>query len=422
MDAENPPQNEIARPEIALNDPELLADPYGGYGRIREETPIARGRLVNGNPVWVVTRYEDVLAVLTDRRFANNSRSLPGGDTDSTAEALVKFGISREHVAYLAGNIVHTDPPDHTRLRKLVSREFSVRRIAGLRPRVETITTELLDALPGHAEAGVVDLLEHFAYPLPITVICELLGVPPEDRKKWRGWSNDYTSVDPRRMDAMLGDMSAYVRDFAERRRAEPGDDLISGLALAHSTDSDRLSDVELVTMVLSLMIAGHETTAHLVCNGVVALLTHPDQLALLRENPALMPGAVQELLRYCGPIVSAMVRYAAEDVKLGDTVIERGDRVQVVLAAANHDPRRFADPDRLDITREPDGAGIQHLAFSQGLHYCLGASLAAQEAEVALAGLLARFPDLALAVEPRELEWGTIPTARQLVRLPVTL
>jgi cytochrome P450 len=220
----------------------------------------------------------------------------------------------------------------------------------------------------------------------------------------------------------MLGDMSAYVRDLAGRRRAEPADDLITGLTLAHSTDSDRLSDVELVTMVLSLMIAGHETTAHLIGNGVLALLTHPGQLGLLREEPELMPGAVQELLRYCGPIVSAMVRYAGEEVKLGDTLIERGDRVQVVLAAANHDPRRFEDPERLDVTRKPDGAGIQHLAYSYGAHYCLGASLANQEAEVALAGLLTTYPGLALAAEPEDLEWKTIPSARQLVRLPVTL
>jgi hypothetical protein len=377
---------------------------------------------VSGNPVWVVTRYEDVSAVLTDRRFVNNSRSLPGGDTESTAEALVAFGISREHVAYLAGNIVHTDPPDHTRLRKLVSRAFSARRITELRPRVEAISAELLDALPGHADGGVVDLIEHLAYPLPITVICELLGVPPEDRKTWRGWSEDYTSVDGRRMDFMLGDMSAYVRELAERRRAEPADDLMTALTQAHDTDHDRLSDVELVTMVLSLMIAGHETTAHLIGNGVLALLTHPGQLTLLREDPALMPGAVQELLRFCGPIVSAMVRYAAEDVKLGDTLIERGDRVQVVLAAANHDPRRFTDPGRLDVTRRPDGAGIQHFAYSHGPHYCLGASLANQETEVALAGLFSRYPRLALATEPEALEWRTIPSARQLVRLPVTL
>ncbi|HET8659335.1 MAG TPA: cytochrome P450 [Micromonosporaceae bacterium] len=409
--------------EYPLYTAALIADPYGGFGRIREEVPIARGRQWDGSPVWIVTRHDDVSAVLTDRRFVSNSRSLPGSTVDVQAEFLAStVGIPRDLVPYLAGNMVHVDPPDHTRLRKLVSRAFSARRISLLRPRVEAITEELLDTLPGHAVDGVVDLIEHFAYPLPITVVCELLGVPGEDRPRWRDWSRDYTSMDARRLNTMLAEISVHIRDLVERRRAEPADDLITALIQAHDEDSGRLSDTELVTMVLTLMIAGHETTAHLVGNGTLALLTHPDQLALLRADPTLVPGAVQELLRWCSPVVTAKLRYATEDVTVGDTLIRQGDRVQVVLGSANHDPRRFPDPEVLDLTRRPDAAGVHHVAYALGLHYCLGAALANQEAEVAFAALFTRYPKLALAVPAQRLRWQPIHGHRALVQLPVAL
>jgi cytochrome P450 len=384
------------------NAPELAKDPFGG------------------RPVWMITRHEDVNAVVTDRRLVMNCRSLPGG-TDDYVDMMVAMGVSADLAPYIAGNLVHVDPPDHTRLRKLVSRAFSARRITALRPRIEAIAGELLDALPGHASDGAVDLIEHFAYPLPITVICELLGVPVEDRPKWRGWSRDCASMNPARMNTMLADISAYILDLADQRRAEPADDLITGLTQAHDEDSDRLSDTELVTMVMTLVIAGHETTAHLIGNGIAGLLAHPDQLALLREDPSLMPAAVQEILRWGGPAVTAMLRHATEDVAIGDVTIKAGDRVQAVLSAANHDPQRYPDAERLDVTRL-DATGVQHLAYSNGLHYCLGARLANEEAEVALAAVLDRYPDLALAVPPDGLEWQPLPFSRQLIRLPVTL
>ncbi|MBO8199497.1 cytochrome P450 [Streptomyces smyrnaeus] len=406
----------------SLSDPGLIDDPYGGFGVIREEAPVARGDL-GGRPVWIVTRHDDVSTVLGDRRFVNNSLSLPGSTVDARAETLVGMGVSRDRVPYLAGNLVHTDPPDHTRLRKLVTRAFSARRVKELRPRVRVLTDELLTTLPGHAGPdGTVDFIEHFAYPLPITVICELLGVPASDRPRWRSWSEDYTSADIGRMDTMLAAMSTYLRELAEQRRAEPTDDLFTALLQAHDEDNGRLSDTELITMVLTLMIAGHETTAHLLGNGLVALLTHPDQLALLRGSPELMPGAVQELLRWCSPIVVGMLRYAAEDVTVGDTLIRQGECVQVVLGSANHDPRRYPDPDRLDITRPAGAAGAHHLAYSHGPHYCLGASLANQEAEVAFTALLGTYPHLALAVPREQLDWKPLPLIRQLAHLPVTL
>ncbi|HET8681313.1 MAG TPA: cytochrome P450 [Micromonosporaceae bacterium] len=409
--------------EYPLYTPELIADPYGCFGRIREDTPIARGRQWDGSPVWVITRHDDVSTVLTDRRFASNSRSLPGSTTDAQAEFLAgKVGIPRDLVPFIAGNLAHLDPPDHTRLRKLVSRAFSARRISLLRPRVEAITDELLDALPGHAGNGAVDLIEHFASPLPIRVVCELLGVPAEDKPRWGEWSRDYTSKDARRLNTMLAEISAHIHDLVERRRAEPAGDLITALIQAHDQDSERLSDTELVTMVLTLMIAGHETTTHLVGNGTLALLTHPDQLALLRADPTLMPGAVQELLRWCSPVVVAKLRYAMEDVTIGDTLIQQGDRVQVVLGAANHDPRRFPQPEVLDVTRRPDNTVVHHLAYALGSHYCLGAALANQEAEVAFAALFTRYPQLALAVPAQQLQWQPIHGHRALVQLPVAL
>ncbi len=406
--------------EYSISAPELTADPYGGFGRIREEAPVAHGRLADGARVWIVGRHDDVSAVLQDPRFVNNSRSLPGSTTDLYAESLTRLGLSDTLVPYLSETVTHLDPPDHTRLRKLVSRAFSARRVSCLQPRVRELTEELVAALPEHAVDGTVDLVEHFAYPLPITIICELIGVPAEDRPKWRTWSHDYSNIF--RLSGMLTESSDYIRALIERRRSEPADDLLSGLIQAHDEENEALSEAELITMVLTLMIAGHETTAYLIGNSVLGLLTHPDQLALLRDDPALMPAAVQELLRWGSPAVFAKQRYATEDVLLSGTLIKQGDVVLPVLGAANHDPRRFADPERLDITRRADGRGVQHLAYSYGTHYCLGATLANQELELALGALFGRFPDLTATVPAERLAWRPVPGTRQLVELPVRL
>jgi cytochrome P450 len=405
--------------KLPLTTHEVLSDPYGGFSRLREETRIARA-MWDGGPAWFITRYDDVNAVLQDRRFATNYRS--AGGIDTYADVLIQLGISPEHVPYLADSLVYTDAPDHTRLRKLVIRAFSARRIAALRSRMQEITEELIDALPGHADDGVVDLIEHFAKPLPITVICELIGVPVEDRDKWRAWNVDYSSKDPKRLNTMLGGLSAYLHDLSERRRAEPAGDLLTVLTQRHDEDEDILSDTELVTMVLTLMIAAVETTPPVIGTAVMALLTHPDQLALVREDPSLLPAAVQEVIRWCGPAVVSKIRYATEDIMIGDTLIKKRDRVQVVLGAANHDPRRYPDPERFDITRRLDTTGVQHFGYSRGPHYCLGAGLANQEIEIALKALLDRYPDLALGVPADRVEWKRQPVTRQLARLPVIL
>jgi cytochrome P450 len=408
-----------ARCEYSLSDPALAADPYGEFGHIREEAAVVRGLLWDGGPAWIVTRHSDVSAVLQDRRFVSNAGSLPGR-IDEDAEFMKRMvGIAEDVLPYLTGNLVYLDPPDHTRLRGLVVKAFTYRRIAKLRPRVTAITEKLLDALPGRAEDGVVELIEHFAVPLPVEVICEALGVPEAERPRWHVWSRRFIRSSPREIAATVTEMNGQIREMAERRRAEPVGDLLTALVQARDDASGRLSDAELVTMVLTLMIAGHTTTSHLLANGIAALLTNPGQLAALRADPALMPGAVQEILRWCSPSVLAKLRYASQDVMVGDTLIRQGERVQLVLASANHDPRRFPDGDRLDVLRPPDA---HHVAFGSGPHHCLGAALANQEAEVAFSTLFARFPELALAVPHHQLERTDGPVFFRLARLPVTL
>ncbi|KAA9378461.1 cytochrome P450 [Microbispora cellulosiformans] len=409
---------------VDLFDPQLASDPFRGYSRLREQAPMTRGSFPGlSSPIWIVMRYEDVRTVLSDRRFVNNPANVPGADVQNIREDLIEArGIPREYAPYILDSVLDADGDDHLRLRRLVSRAFTARRVAELRPRVEAITEDLLDRLPGHAEDGVVDLIEHFAYPLPITVICELVGIPEEDRPRWREWGRGLFSLEPGAASKPLRAIVDYIHDLVGRRRAEPTGDLLTGLIRAHDEDGDRLSDTELVTMVLTLVLAGHETTAHLIGNGTAALLTHPDQLAALRDDPGLLPRAVHELMRWCGPVQGTRIRYASEDVPIGDLTVRRGEPVMAVLVSANYDPRRFDDPERLDVTRESDGHKEVHVGFGHGLHYCLGAALARQEGEVAFGALLRRHPRLALAVAPEDLSRQFLPFSWRLARLPVRL
>jgi cytochrome P450 len=401
--------------------PELVADPYREYGRLREQGPVLRASFMGAGLTWMVTRYEEVHTVLGDSRFVNNPASVPGMRVPNPVEKLMEsYGLSEQDAHYMVQNILSTDPPDHSRLRKLVSRAFTVRRVGELRPRVEAITGNLLDELA--AGPDPVDLTERFCYPLPITVICELVGIPEADRPDWREWGRSLVSMDPRRMGPALHEMVENVKALIDTRRSAPTDDLVSALIRAHDEDGDRLSDEELVTFVVTLVMAGHETTAHLIGNSIAALLAHPDQLAPLREHPELWPTAVHELVRWCGTALLTGLRYAAEDVRLGDVLIKAGESVSPVLVAANYDPRQYTDPDRLDVTRQPAGRGEGHVGFGHGAHYCLGAALARQEAEVALHALFDRFPRVALAVPESELVWQPVPGSRRLEQLPVTL
>ncbi|GAA1272807.1 cytochrome P450 [Sphaerisporangium rubeum] len=406
---------------VDLLDPGVLRDPFRAYSRLRDRAPLARGSLFGQQELWLVTRYDDVRTVLGDHRFVNDPAHVPGMDAGNLREKLVAArGVPPEYAKYILDSILDADGEDHLRLRRLVSRTFTARRVMELRPRVEQIAEDLLDRLPGHAEDGVVDLLPHFAYPLPITVICELVGIPEEDRPLWRKWGRQL--FDQEGIASAVRDLVGYIEDLIARRRATPADDLLTGLIRTHDEDGDRLSDTEMVTMVLTIVLAGHETTAHLIGNGTAALLTHPDQLTLLREDPSLLPRAVHELMRWCGPVQGTRIRYATEDVELGGMTIAKGQPVMAMLVGANYDPSVFPDPERLDITREPDGRKETHVGFGHGLHYCLGAALARQEGEVALGALFRRFPGLSLAVDPSDLEHEPLPGSWRLARLPLRL
>ncbi|WP_103352720.1 cytochrome P450 [Amycolatopsis sp. CA-128772] len=388
-------------PEIDLTDLSVLTDPFSAYDRAREVSAVARLVIPGFGPFWAVTRYAEARAMLGDPRFEVNSGSF-----------LRPPGIPEHCLAYLE-TMAEKDGPEHRRLRRLVAPAFAPKRAEQLRPRLAAITGKLLDELSGHAEDGVVDLVPHFARPLPIDVICELVGIPHADRPRWRehgaavagGVGPDFAAAIPAIIEG--------AKEAVARSRAEPGDDLIGDLV--HAQDDDRLTDTELVTLVWHLVLGG-QTPVNLIANAVEALLRHPDQLALLRADPGSWPGAVEELMRWCSPQLLTTPRFAREDVEIDGQVIRKGERVTAAMVAADRDPRAFTDPDRFDIAR----SGPAQLGFSHGPHFCLGASIARVQTEVALSELFTRFPDLALATDdvPRAPDGGTWRPAA----LPLTL
>jgi cytochrome P450 len=392
-------------PEIDLGDAEVIRDPFAAYGQVRERSALARLLASGFGSMWAVTRHDGARALLGDPRFELNTGSF------------IRPDVPEDCLPYMR-TMSEMDGPEHTRLRRLVSPAFTARRAAGFRPRIEPIVENLLDDLPDHAEGGSVDLFRHLARPLPMDVICELVGIPEPDRPRWREYGATVAAGAGQGFaDAIPGIMGGAKAAVA-RRRDEPGDDLLSELIRTQSEDGDRLSDTEMVTLVWHLVIAG-QTPTNLIANAVAALLSHPGQLAALREDPGLMPRAVEELMRWCGPTLLSVPRYAREDVELCGTPVRKGEPVTAAIAAANRDPRAFADPDRLDITRAAGPSG--HLGFAHGPHFCLGASLARVQTDVALTALLRRFPDLAPAVAPEELR-APDPGTWRLTALPVTL
>ncbi|MFE6917894.1 cytochrome P450 family protein [Streptomyces rubiginosohelvolus] len=372
--------------ELDLRDlPDFTADPYPYYAKLRAEGPVHTVRTEHLERLWLIVGYEEGRAALADQRFGKDWRPRGGWKASE---------------AQLNANMLELDAPHHTRLRRLVVREFTARRIEALRPRVTEITDRLLDTMVPQGSADLVDAL---AFPLPMTVICELLGVPDIDRDAFRVLSNGIVTPTPEQRDAdPVGAMSAYLVDLIADKRRSPGDDLLSALIRATDEDGDSLSSAELVGMAFLLLVAGHETTVNLIANGVRALLDHPDQLALLRAEPGLIDGAVEEMLRYDGPVENATFRFAREPVTIGSTVIPRDAVVLVGLASADRDADRFPAPDTFDIRREPQG----HLAFGHGAHYCLGAPLARMEARIAIGALLERCPGLARDESGGELDW----------------
>ncbi|MFF9909968.1 cytochrome P450 [Streptomyces sp. NPDC013457] len=379
---------------------DFTANPYPYYAKLRESGPVHHVRMPDGWEFWLVVGHEEGRAALADPRLVKSPSIV---------------GVTPVDEEVIGPNLLAVDAPDHTRLRKLVTREFTGRRVEALRPRVQELADELADAM---APAGRADLVDSFAFPLPITVICELLGVPAADRDSFRRWSNELvapTGGTPER--EVVEGFGAYLDELIEDKRASrPTDDLLSALITTRAEDGDALSLPELRGMAYLLLIAGHETTVGLITNTVRALFAHPDQLADLRADFGLIDGAVEEGLRYDGPVESSTFRIAKEAITVGDTAIPALSPVFVSLAATDRDPTRFPEPDRFDIRREPRG----HLAFGHGLHYCLGAPLARLEGGIAIRTLLERFPRLELDPEGAPWEWMPGLLVRGVRRLPV--
>ncbi|MHC5903444.1 cytochrome P450 family protein [Streptomyces sp. S6] len=394
---------------------EFASNPYPAYAWLREHAPVHRTTLPSGVEAWLVTRYADAKQALADARLSKNP-----AHHDEPAHAKGKTGIPGERKAELMTHLLNIDPPDHTRLRRLVSKAFTPRRVAEFAPRVQELTDDLIDRFAAKGEA---DLIHDFAFPLPIYAICDLLGVPREDQDDFRDWAGMMIrhGGGPRGGVARsVKKMRAYLLDLIHRKRGDLGDDLISGLIRA-SDHGEHLTENEAAAMAFILLFAGFETTVNLIGNGTLALLTHPDQRELLQKSLAageaeLLETGVEELLRYDGPVELATWRFATAPLALGGQHIAPGDPVLVVLAAADRDPARFEDPDRLDLSRRDN----QHLGYGHGIHYCLGAPLARLEGQTALATLLTRLPDLQLAVQPDELRWRGGLIMRGLRTLPV--
>jgi cytochrome P450 len=405
-----------------LFDRAFIDDPYPAYAWLREHAPVYRTTLPNGVEAYLVTRYADVKAVLADPRLSKNAAvSYPGWQPGRT-------GIPGEHRSGIAAHLLNLDPPDHTRLRRLVSKAFTPRRVADFEPRVVEIADRLLDAFEGggsggaQGEAGAVDLIRAYAFPLPVVVICEMLGVPAEDQSIFHDWATGMIDRSGPRggVGRSVRRVRGYLKELIHKKRLalsdDPAaDDLLSALIRA-SDEGEHLTEDEAAAMAFILLFAGFETTVNLIGNGVLALLRHPDQLAKLKADPALLEPAVEELLRYDGPVEFGTWRFTTEPVTVSGVRIPAGEPVLVVLAAADRDPERFGDPDVLDLSRGEGG----HLALGHGIHFCLGAPLARLEGRVAFSRLFARFPDLALAGPAAGLRWHSGLIMRGLHELPV--
>ncbi|MFI6350467.1 cytochrome P450 [Streptomyces sp. NPDC050560] len=417
---------------------ELTRDPHGVYARLRESSAVCPVSAPGGAPAWLVTRYADVARALADPRLSLDKRH--------AADGYRGFDLPPA----LDRNLLNMDGDDHARVRRLAAQAFTPARAERLRPAVQRAADALLDTVerrlaatgggapgitrqgggegtvpaetgePDLADPTVTDLVATYAAPLPTVVICEILGVPEGDRPDFRRWTEAMVAPDPTNPDGIkqaVGGLWAYFGQLIAAKRAAPGDDLLSDLIAAHEA-ADHLTGDELTSLAFLLLTAGFENTALLIANAVLTLLTHPDQLALLLEQPDLIPGAVDELARFEGPAPVAIRRFATEDCTIGDVTVPKGGTVLVSLASANRDPEHFTDPDTLDVRR----ADSSHLALGRGPHYCLGAPLARVETETALAALLRRFPRLALAAPADAMPWRDSMRSRGLKRLPVRL
>ncbi|MER5224885.1 cytochrome P450 family protein [Streptomyces flaveus] len=398
----------VARSIVDLKQlgPDFLRDPYPVYARLRSQGPVHRVYDPDGEEVWLVVGHEACRTAFTDPRLSR----------DWLRSGNIKQIVNTEQGQPALMHMLMSDPPDHTRLRRLVAREFTPRRIESLAPRIQQVTDELLDRMLA-VEERRADLIASFAFPLPMTVICELLGVPGLDREAFRRWSNEAVARTSPEAEALAyQELSAYLAELIAAKRAKPGEDLLSALIHTADEDGDRLSPDELIGMSNLLLVAGHETTVNLIGNGLRALFAHPGQLADLRADFGLLDGAIEEMLRYDGPVETCTDRLALEDVEMGEVTIPAGSTVLIAMADADRDPERFKEPDRFDIRRDSRG----HIAFGHGLHYCLGAPLARLEGRIAFRTLLERCPDLAPDADESELPWTPGLLIRGVRKLPV--
>lgn len=396
---------------------DVMQNPYGILGKLRASGPVHEVVWAHGARVWLVTRYEEITALVNDPRVSKDGRRMnelfavhSGLPVEQDEEGGVGFNEE------LTTHMLNSDPPRHTRLRSLVSKAFTTHRVERLRPRIEQVADECLDAMAGRSD---VDLVSAFAVKLPITTICDLFGIPEEDREQFRLWGTKLVGAgqDPAEV-AEAGDkMVAYVSALVDAKRAHPGDDMVSALVRVRD-DGERLSHGELVSMIYFLAVAGHITTICSIGNAVYSLLTHPRELAELRGDLSLMPAAVDELMRFDSAAQVGTFRFTTAEIQVGDVTIPPDQLLLLSWSSGNRDSARYPDADRLDLNRHP--AGI--MSFGYGLHRCIGVPLAKMQIEIGLTRLLTRYPDLRLAVDPSEIRWENSSLLRSLIALPVSV
>ena len=394
-------------PDDFMQRPYEILEPYRKAGRVHHVV------FPHGADVWLVTRYADVRALLQDTRVSKDGTRMNEMFARHTGtyveDEKPDVGFDDE----LSQHMLNSDPPRHTRLRSLVSKAFTLRRMEAFRPRIQQLVDEMLDTLEGRDD---VDLVEEYAQPLPIVIICDVLGIPFEDRERFQQWAVELVGAGhpPEVVEAASKNVIEYGHSIIDRKRKNPGDDMVSAM-LEGTETGDRLTDDELVAMIFLYTVAGHITSQHTLSNGILSLLSHPDQLARLRSDLSIMPQAIDELMRYDGGVGVATFRFTAEDIEIGDTVVPKNNILALSMLSAHRDDAQFPDANKLDLDRRPNGV----LGFGHGPHFCIGQPLAKIQTDIALTRLLERFPDLRMTTDPSSLEWEPSTLLRGMHHLP---
>jgi cytochrome P450 len=404
-----------APPALERLPDDFMQRPYEILERFRKAGRVHHVIFPHGADVWLVTRYDDVRQLLSDPKVSKDGRRMNEMFARHTGtyveDEKPDVGFDDE----LSYHMLNSDPPYHTRLRGLVSKAFTLRRMESFRPRIAQLVEQMLDALEGRDEA---DLVGEYAQPLPIVIICDVLGIPFEDREMFQRWAVQLVGAgQPAEVvEAASRHVYEYGKQVIEIKRKHPADDMMS--ALAQETDKDRLTDIELTAMIFLFTVAGHITSQHTLSNGVLALLEHPEELEKLRADTSLIPAAIDELMRYDGPVGVATFRFTGEEVTVGDVTVPANEILALSMLSAHRDETRFPDPNRLDVTRRPNGV----LAFGHGPHFCIGQPLAKIQTEIALRRLLERYPHLRLTADPATLKWESSALLRGVISLPVSV